>query len=56
MKGNVTKKIVRNYDGCKVTLVFGENNSGMKERVLGLLLENYLERISNELAKEQKMS
>ena len=50
----MTEKIVRHYGGCEVTLVFGENNPELKDKVLGLLLENYQERISDELSAEYR--
>lgn len=48
----MAEKIVKNYDGCEVTLVFGQHNPELKENVLELLLESYRERISDEFTKE----
>jgi hypothetical protein len=48
------EKIIRQYGGCDVTIIFGENNPEIKDKVLALLLENYQERISNELSAEYK--
>ena len=48
----MTGKIVRQYSGCEVTITFCENNPEVKEKVLGLLLENYQSRVSDELSSE----
>ena len=46
------EKIVKQYGGCEVTIVFKENNPEIKEKVLALLLENYQTRISEKLISE----
>jgi hypothetical protein len=50
----MAEKIVRQYSGCEVTIVFKENNPEIKEKVLALLLENYQTRISDTLKSEYK--
>ena len=48
----MAEKIVRHYSGCEVTITFCENNPEIKEKVLGLLLENYQTRVSDTLKSE----
>lgn len=50
----MAEKIVRQYSGCEVTIVFKENNPEIKEKVLALLLENYQTRVSDTLKLEYK--
>lgn len=50
----MAEKIVKQYGGCEVTIVFKENNPEIKEKVLALLLENYQTRISDTLKSEYK--
>ena len=50
----MAEKIVRQYSGCEVTIVFKENSPEIKEKVLALLLENYQTRISDTLKSEYK--
>ena len=48
------EKIVKQYGGCEVTIVFKENNPEIKEKLLALLLENYQTRVSEKLISECK--
>lgn len=39
------KKIVKEYNGCKVTITFGGRNDSAVEEAKRLILESYFERI-----------
>lgn len=37
----LSKKVIREIDGCKITLTFKEHNPDIKKNIHWLLLENY---------------
>lgn len=39
------KKIVKEYNGCKVTITFGGRNDSAMEEAKRLIIESYFERI-----------
>ena len=44
---NGKKKIVKEYNGCEVTITFGGRNDSAMEEAKRLILESYFERIKN---------
>ena len=42
---NGKKKIVKEYNGCEVTITFGGRNDSAMEEAKRLILESYFERI-----------
>lgn len=43
----MNEKILREYGGCKVTITFKqEGDTGLKDKVLNMLLESYHERVA----------
>lgn len=50
------RQIKKIYGGCEVTISFGERNPNVRDTVLWLMTENYLDRIKAELSSgEQKL-
>lgn len=51
------KQIVKQYGECEVTITFSEHNSDLRDNVLWLMTENYLDRIKAEISSDiEKLS
>jgi hypothetical protein len=51
----VNQKIVKQYGDCEVTITFKGHSIDIKENVLWLMTENYIDRVKSELDKNSEL-
>ena len=49
------QKIIKQYNGCEVTITFKGHNADFRENVLWLMTENYIDRVKSEFNKNSDL-